>query len=268
MLAPLLWSSSLALLMPIAATAVQANAAPNAPVIACDAELPADADADSRRIACTIPTEFNEDVSLAELFGRLLRRHDMAAWLSTDALNPRDALAKAGKRIGNPRGWTTEEHEAGVRVRYIAGPDAAPVALAGADLRFEPFGIVDAYIPNVPTLATDRERRLLKARDLALTAPGLFTCTQAAPNLVVTEFKGDDGVPRILVAVMSAWTDDVGPLGGYHLVRLDTDATQIIDVFSQTKGCPTGGSRRQLAKAEALMVSHLTSTTRPCSTSS
>lgn len=259
--ASLLRFTTFALLMSSALATSATDDVPASGSEACDAGLPADADADSRRIACTIPDEYREDVALAEFFGKALRRHDMAAWLSTDALNKRGALAKAGKRASNPQGWITEEHEQGVRVRYLAGPNAAPVAFASADLRFEPFGVVDARIHEPNLLASEREKRLLKARALAQAAPGLFTCTEATPNVVMTEFEGADGVPRILVAFMSAWMDGAAPMGGYHLVRVDANATQVIDVFSQTKGCPMAGSRREIGKTAALMVSHITTPT-------
>jgi hypothetical protein len=85
-------------------------------------------------------------------------------------------------------------------------------------------------------------------------------CTKHPPNTVVAEFE-EDGVPEILVFVMSAWADsDLAPLGGYHMYRVSHDGGEVLDHFSQTRSCPVASSK-ELQESDSLMVSHIDSAT-------
>lgn len=219
-------------------------------------QLPPEADEESRRIACEIPEKYRSDVATAEFVGRLIRLHDSAAWLTTDALQAAHAFDDIQ---GSGRGWLTLARDDGdIDVRYFSEQEGRIVAMASATLDAEAFKARDARRLAPPEPMTEREQRLMRARNLALTTPGLGVCTKHAPNTVIVE-SDDDGRQEILVFVMSAWViADEAPLGGYHMFRVSADGNTVLSHYSQTNACPmaSGASSEQ---AQALTVTHLTS---------
>jgi hypothetical protein len=217
--------------------------------------LPAEADEESRRIACEIPEKYRSDVAMAEFIGRLIRLHDSAAWVTTDALQAAHAFGDQSPG----RGWLTLARDDGnIDVRYFSEQDGQVVAFASASLDVEAFKARDAHKLAPPEPMTEREQRLMRARNLALATPELRVCTDHAPNTVIVE-SDDDGRREILVFVMSAWVNvDEAPLGGYHMFRVSPDGNTVLSLYSQTKACPmaSGAASKQ---AQALTVTHLTS---------
>lgn len=250
--------SGLLLAVPAAALHAQDTAFP--PRYDCeDAHvLPADANEASRRITCQIPAAYRFDVTMAEVFGKTIRLHDMAAWLTTDELLKIGAFDAVD---GKGRGWLTREEEVSgnIEVRYFTESDGRIAAVASAVLTREPFGVDFVHKLSPPEPATDRELRLLRAKRLVLESGKASLCTSAAPNTVVLEMN-DQGRKEIMVYVMSAFTDDVAPLGGFHLFHVTQDGTKITNHFSQTKSCPTFDPN-ETGETVALMVTHLTSPT-------
>jgi hypothetical protein len=218
--------------------------------------LPADADPESRRIACEIPPKYQHDVRMAEFTGRMIRLHDTAAWLTTDALNE----IKAFERVsGTGRGWLTLDDGEDIEVRYFVENDGRTEAIATAKLDVDSVKAFDARKLAPPEPVSDREQRLMRAKMLALSEGDNTLCTRHAPNTVVFELE-EDGRQEILVFVMSAWDDNAAPLGGYHMYRVSRDGGTLLDHFSQTKACPMADAK-SLQSTAALMVSHMTSAT-------
>lgn len=91
------------------------------------AELPADAGESDRRLTCTIPGKYRRDVAIAEYIGGAIRRHDLAAWLTTDELVKIKALPNAP---GEPSGWLTHERDDEIDVRYFSKIGGRRVAFA------------------------------------------------------------------------------------------------------------------------------------------
>ncbi len=237
--------------------ASQVHAKPAAAAHDCEAAraLPADANEEARRIACDIPAKYQYDVSMAELIGQRMRLHDMAAWLTTDALVERKAFEGLQ---GEGRGWLTwEEANGDVDVRYFTERDGRIEAIASARLDVGPFKVADAKKLDPAQPMTVAEQRLMRAKLLALGAEGVNLCTRAPPNTVVFQFE-EDGRNEILVFVMSAWTGDAAPLGGYHMFRVSEDGETIKSHFSQTAACPMADAKG-FASTSSLMVSHLKS---------
>jgi hypothetical protein len=224
----------------------------------CDAAkaLPADADPESRRIACEIPLKYQHDVGMAEFTGRMIRLHDIAAWLTSDALNE----AKAFERIsGTGRGWLTLDNGKDIEVRYFVERDGRTEAIAAARLDVDSVKAIDAKKLSPPEPVTDREQRLMRAKSLALSGRENTLCTEHTPNTVVFELD-EDGRQEILVFVMSAWVSNAAPLGGYHMYRVSQDGGTLLDHYSQTKACPMADAST-FKSSSALMVSHMTSAT-------
>lgn len=246
--------------------------APYVPDTDCEAarKLPAEVDAGARRIACEIPADYREDVSRAEALGAILRRHDLAAWLTSDALNQAGALSSLP---GEPAGWLSEEHADGehangehadekhagrVDVRYFVRSDGRTLAFAQSSLPLRtPLAARDSRRLDPPQPASERELRLLAAIKLAR-AQSMTYCAKAPPNTVAIEWSEPGQPAQILVFLMSPWTDDSLPLGGHALFRVSRDGTRVLDRFEQTRSC-VNLDPRELEKVEALTISHLTS---------
>lgn len=242
----------------LAAVALQAHAKDARISYTCDAAkaLPANADQESRRIACEIPAKYRQDVSMAEFTGKMIRLHDIAAWLTTDSLTQ----AKAFDGIqGQGRGWLTLDNGKDIEVRYFVENDGHTEAVATAKLDVEAVKAVDAKKLSPPQPMNELEQRLIRAKMLALTEGEATLCTKHAPNTVVFELE-EDGQQQILVFVMSAWVDKAAPLGGYHMFRLSRDGRTILSHFSQTKTCPMADAST-FETSSALMVSHMNSAT-------
>lgn len=236
--------------------------APYVPVTDCEAarKLPAEVDAAARRIACEIPADYREDVSRAEALGTILRRHDIAAWLTSDSLNAAGALSSLP---GEPAGWLSEENGDRVDVRYFARADGRTVAFAQSSLPLRtPLAARDSRRLDPPQPASERELRLLAAIKLAR-AQSMTYCANAPPNTVAIEWSEPEQPAQILVFLMSPWTDDSLPLGGHALLRVSRDGSRVLERFEQTRSC-VNLDPRELEKVEALTIGHLTSDTPTC----
>lgn len=232
-----------------------------APAVLAQAPAPAASGAPAVGVECTshcdIPTKYRQEVAIAESVGQVINIHDKTAWLSTDALRSKGAFQDIP---GKGAGWLTEQQDDGtVAIQYVSKVDGHLVAYASA--RFDPVSasIVGAMRLDPPRPISPRDERLQRAKDLALATEGNLNCGDRPFNTVAFESE-EDGVPGILVFLMSAWSDDIAPLGGDEMLRISADGGTVIDRYSQTKGCinmPTQG----LDKAVALAASHLTSAT-------
>jgi len=209
-------------------------------------KLPAEVDDATRRIVCEIPAQYREEVSLAEVFGELLRRHDLAAWLTSDALAEAGAMRDLP---GEPSGWLTRETGGRIEVRYFVRDKDGARAFASAALPLRaPLKAVD-----------ERERRLLAAIKLAR-AQKMTYCAKTAPNTVAIEYAENDEPAQILVFLMSPWSDESAPLGGHARFRVSREGDRVLDRYEQTNACVTMPAK-QLPQVAALTVTHLTSAT-------
>ena len=203
----------------------------------CASHLPADANEAAVRIACEIPDKFQRDVTMAEIFGAALRRHDIAAWLTTDELLKIGAFDRIP---GEGTGWITTERDDSMFVRYFHRIDGRYGVVAEATLRYEPWGVTDARslldTPIEQREADEDTLALLRARELAM-RQNLLNCNPSRPfNTAILRLR-EDGQDSILVFLMSGWDDHVVPLGGFHMLRISEDGTRTIDTYSQTPGC-------------------------------
>lgn len=222
---------------------------------ACASHLPANANRNSIRIACEIPEKHQYDVSMAEFYGTALRRHDIAAWLTTDEL----LKIKAFENVpGRGVGWVTAENDDSIRVLYLHQVDDRYGIAGEATLRYEPWGVVNARgiadIPEKERAPTDAMLRMLRARTLA-TRQGLLNCNPNRPFNTVVLPVSEDGRDYMLTFLISAWDDKTVPLGGFHMLRIGDDGTDVITTYSQTSGCGNL-TPEQLQAKKTLAVAH------------
>jgi hypothetical protein len=214
--------------------------------------MPKTADKEARRIACNIPHNLQEQVTKAEAIGAQIRRHDIAAWTTTDALK----LAGAFKNVpGEIQGWLSVESEQSIIVRYYTQKNNAMYVFAEASMGLKSFksdrGI--SYSPLRP--ASETEIASLKARKLALTAKNL-DCSDPF-NSVILPFT-ENNAPMLRVYLFSPWTDNKAPLGGHHLIKIKADGSEIISQYSLTKTC-LNFNPDILDGMDSFMVTHLSS---------
>lgn len=205
----------------------------NTESIACElaTKLPKEANEEARRIACNIPSDLQEKVANAESVGIQLRKHDLAGWITAEALRSSGTF----KTIpGEAKGWLAVESEQSVIVRYYLKKDGAIFVFAEASMGLNSFksdrGI--QYLPMRP--ASEQEMALLSARDAAINAKKL-NCSDSFKS-VVLPFKNSE-TDEIRVYLFSPWTETKAPIGGHHLIRFKPDGKQIIDEFSLTQAC-------------------------------
>jgi hypothetical protein len=184
---------------------------------------------EDRRITCDIPGPLRLQVQRAEARGLRLRRHELAASLSSDALKEVHAFEH---RPGKFAGWLTSEIQGGIQVRYFIDTDAGPRAFASAVLDDASDGIRDLRLLDPAEPADDNERRQLQARATALRAPRL-DCTSSTNSIILEE----DGFDSIRVYLFSAWDEKAAPMGGHSLFIVSPDGSTILDSFQQTDTC-------------------------------
>jgi hypothetical protein len=213
----------------------------------------------ARRIACNIPTDLQEKIAKAEVIGIELRKHDLAAWKTSDTF----INAKAFKSLpGEMLGWLSVDANNSINVRYfVKKKDSIGVfAEAGMDLQTLQSDKGNIYPALRP--ASHQELAMLQARRNAFSAKRL-NCSDAPFNSVILPFKGNDtqnGIEEIHVYLLSPWTDSNIPLGGHHLIKFKADGKEIISEFSQTKAC-LNNDPKKLKNIAAFMASHITSDT-------
>jgi hypothetical protein len=207
---------------------------------------------------CDIPAELAEDVANAEYFGRRMRLHDQAAWLTTDALDEAKLLADIP---GQGRGWLTRDEGKRVVVRYFTEVDFETSAFAQAELDVATGKAVNPVRFARLQPATPDELVLLRARQLAIDKQPL-KCSSSFNTIVLREPR-DAG--QIRVYVMSAW--DGGPyvFGGHSRVMVSADGRTVNSITPHTRSCllidesppPEPG----FEPTNHVMVTHMTSPT-------
>lgn len=247
-------AAAILLSVPFPTTASESTA-PSAKDSTCAdvASLVNPSDEDGKRIACEVPGEYRQAVTMAQQEGQLLLFLDQAAWRSTDKLVEIGAFEK---KLGGPGGWLTDLREDGdVDISYFYVLDGAFFAFAEARMDGESFEILRAERLAEARPATVTENRLLRAKKLALDQ-GDLRCT-TPPNTIVFEGSSDDG-DDIVVFVLSAWNDTTAPFGGHHRYRVSGEGSTIREHYALTRGCLNYGTE-ELREGEAFPVTHNTS---------
>jgi hypothetical protein len=221
--------------------------------------LEKNANNNARRIACNIPAGLQEKVTHAEAIGLELRKHDLAAWKTSDAL----INAKAFKSLpGEMLGWLSFDAGNAINVRYFAkNKDAIGVfAEAGMDLQTLQSSKGNIFPALRP--ASKEELAMLHARRIAMNAKRL-NCSEAPFNSVIlllnNNEKGNES-KEIHVYLLSPWTNRNIPLGGHHLIKFKPDGKEIISEFSQTKAC-LNNDPSKFKNMAGFMVTHINSDT-------
>lgn len=219
------------------------------------AELPAGSSVESRRITCEIPGPLRFAVQAAEFGGLLLRQLDLAAWRASDALS--DAKALDPVPGGRGLGWLTFVGTSTVDVTFFNELEGKPFAIAEARYEMASDSISHASRLATPRPATDREERSLKARQLALSQNPLH-CT---PTMNTAIIEADiENQREIRVYLLSAWTNEVAPMGGHHRYSVSPEGNRVLKHFSQTRTCINLGND-DLKRSVALPVSDIQSDT-------
>jgi hypothetical protein len=239
---------SAAILLLLLVAGSQATAA-GKPAPACQdlALLPPDASDEDKRISCEIPGPFRRQVLESEARAYRIRMHDLAAWLSTDALREQQAFEKIP---GVPAGWLTREVTSGIDIRYFTSIEGRQHAFAEAHLDIGKLKISSSRRLAEPEPATEDELRLLRARATAMAAQRL-QCTRALNTVILEE----PGFREIRVYLFSGWDETAAPLGGHSRFLISPDGGTVVEAFQQTRSCLNYPSR--MDPKQMLLVSDL-----------
>lgn len=202
----------------------------------------------------TVPEHQRKAIAVAETIGRLVYLHDKAAWLSTDALLAASAFQSPP---GKMKGWVTGQVEEGrIGIAYLADVNGEIVAFARADTWPGTERVADARGLQPTEPLTPAEHRLYTAIQLAQSADGVLNCSSHPLNVVA--FEDPQRKDTTLVFLMSPWSNEGAPLGGFEMLRIDADGNTILERFAQTRGCLVM-TNADLAQASALTLTHVTS---------
>lgn len=184
--------------------------------------------------------------------GAEIYRHDVAAWVATDALV--EYLAGAPPAAGGA-GWIVVEHGDDLRVRFVLHQDESFISAFDVVVRDGEAGPVE--VPVDPTL-TAAEIAMVRARITAFQNIGRLRCSRNL-NSVVLDDPDSDGW---LVWLLTSTTDaDVVPMGGHYRFRISADGSTVLrrDMLSNSclpmqKAPPERGGQ-----VAGLMVSQIVS---------
>ncbi|MGH8109428.1 MAG: hypothetical protein ACREO1_12040 [Arenimonas sp.] len=245
-------------LLALSAQAIDTRAEINIEGLDCQKAkaLPKPASDESRRIACNIPNDLQNEVMIAESVGEKLRKHYLSGWLTSGLLTRRGILKPDPENISE---WLTFENETTITTRYYTTKDGVTYRLAEADLDLKSEKAVNpkAYSPQVP--ATAEEIVLLNARKAAF-ALKMTRCTLPFDAVTLPFEDAGTKTREIHVYLISPWTTKYAPLGGHHFIRVSGDGKKVLSQSSQTLACVnTDADEMKKDEMSGLMISHLSS---------
>jgi hypothetical protein len=169
-----------------------------------------------------------EEWSLGKVsaMGEAIYRHDVAAWVATDALL---AHLDGAQPPPGTSGWIVVEEDEGLKVRFVrddAGTLKSAFDVPVREGRAGAVQVVDAPLP------ADQKARFL-ARQTAAANIGRLRCSQRL-NTVVLDDPDSDGW---LVWLLTSTTDaNIVPMGGHYRFRISADGSTVLrrDMLSNT----------------------------------
>lgn len=199
-----------------------------------------------------IPAELQQDVESAEFFGSYIYLHDVAAWVATDYFREKGLL----EQFKSLQGWITEHLEKGVRVSFYGDSDEMLVAFFSVVVQGSRVIDESLVISERGLALTEHQLSLVRARRSAM-GSSFMTCSSSYNTVVFP--MDDEGTPVIKVFALAA-TDEPNKImaGGHHEITVSANGDDVLSSFSFTRGCLV---LDEPPKAEALVVTHLTSPT-------
>lgn len=200
------------------------------------------------------PTPIEEwSLEKVSAMGGAIYRHDVAAWVATDALL--DHLAGAPPPPGTA-GWIVVDRADSQLVRFVRDDAGTLKSAFDVIVRGGRAGAVEVG-PDVPL--SMEEQASFRARRTAIENIGRLRCSQNL-NTVVLEDPDSDGW---LVWLLTATTDaDIVPMGGHYRFRISADGSTVLRRDMLTNSClnmqrqPSGDEEHLVALGVTHMVSN------------
>lgn len=169
-----------------------------------------------------------EEWSLAKVsaMGLEIYRHDVAAWVATDALL--DSFGNAPPPAGMA-GWIVVDKDDALKVRFLK--EEAGVLTAAFDIvvRDGRAGAVEA----VDAPLSEPETAQFLARQTAIANIGRLRCAPRMNTVVVADPDSDDW----LVWLLTPMEDDRIPIGGHYRFRISADGRTMLRRDQLSNGC-------------------------------
>jgi hypothetical protein len=196
--------------------------------------------------------EESEAIRRAVEVGRLLYRHDRAAWIATDKVS----ALKGFRKDKRTRGYITVPVADAIRVVFFGdGANGRRVALyrvdLGPDLR--PLGEAEAFKEPLPL--DEFESAAAAARQLAM-SQNFQLCSKSYNTVILQDGSAND--PSWAVYLMPAQTAKQYMLGGSYRIDVSGPGDRIVRSRGFTRSCIAMPNDKDLA---AMTVTHLMDTT-------
>lgn len=174
-----------------------------------------------------IPASYRGSVLIAQAIGRILATHQKVAVEASDAY-----LAQADKNGPKLAGWLVTRHAAGLEVLFIATDNGQPRIVATAR-------DVKAHSANVTQLESPRpldaeQAAMWRARGLAFQAD-MQACSRHYHPVVFPVSAA--GSKQIYVYLLPLAPAGEIMLGGYYRIKINAEATRIVDSHGFTRRC-------------------------------
>lgn len=158
--------------------------------------------------------------------GQEIYRHDVAAWVATDAL-----LASFGEAPppAGMAGWIVVEDGDALKVRFLR--QEADVLKSAFDIivRDGRAGTVEA----VNSTLSDEERAQFLARQTAIANIGRLRCAPRMNTVVIADPDSDDW----MVWLLTPMQNDQIPIGGHYRFRISADGRTTLRRDQLSNGC-------------------------------
>jgi len=174
--------------------------------------------------------------------GQEIYRHDVAAWVATDALL--DSFGNASPPAGMV-GWIVVEDGDDLKVRFLR--QESEVLKPAFDIRVEEgrAGAVEAVNGSLSAAETAQFR----ARQTAVANIGRLRCAPQMNAVVIDDPDSDDW----LVWLLTPMLDDRIPLGGHYRFRISADGGTMLRRDQLSNGCFFAEPPPELERETALL---------------
>ena len=150
--------------------------------------------------------------------GHAIYRHDVAAWVATDALM---AHLNGAEPPAGMRGWIVLDEGEGQEVRFVREDGGTLKAAFDVPVREGRAGAVR----SVDEVLSASEAARFTARQTAIANVGRLRCSAQFNTVVLDDPESDGWLVWLLTATAEA---DVVPMGGHYRFRISPDGTQVL----------------------------------------
>ncbi|HEY0928268.1 hypothetical protein [Brevundimonas sp.] len=203
------------------------------------------------RAPTPVPVEEWSTDKVAEI-GKAIYRHDVAAWVATDAL-----LAHLNGRapVQGLAGWIVVEQGPDLLVRFVRTEGEATLPAYDIPVR---DGVAGAVTEVASGELSPGELARLRARNTAAANIGRLRCSAQLNNVVLPDPDGDGWLVWLLTSTTDA---NIVPFGGHYRFRISADGSTVVRRDMLSNSCINLPRQQEGAtgRPAGLMISQIVS---------